>query len=153
LSATLSRIRTWCSTLCVSGDEFVDTSVELGLGRELAEAIYSPDLVRDPDVRLFVGRLDGRRAGYSMAIRSGEVSGVYNVGVARSARRRGVGTALTWAAVEAARTWESDTVVLQSTEMALSMYQAMGFRTVVSYAVFKEPTPIGQDTPVPPSPQ
>jgi ribosomal protein S18 acetylase RimI-like enzyme len=88
-----------------------------------------------------------------MAIRSGEVSGVYNVGVARSAPRRGVGTALTWAAVEAGRTWESDTLVLQSTEMALSMYQAMGFRTVVSYAVFREPTPTGQETPVPPSPQ
>ena len=38
-------------------------------------------------------------------------------------------------------------------EMACSMYEAMGFRTVVSYAVFKEPTPIGQETPVPPSPQ
>jgi GNAT superfamily N-acetyltransferase len=137
----------------VGRDDFVDTSVELGMTRELAEAIYSPGFVADPEIRLFVGRLDGTRAGYSIAIRSGEVSGVYNVGVARAARRRGVGTAVTWAAVEAGRAWGCETAVLQSTEMALSMYEAMGFRTVVSYAVFKAPTPIGQDTPVPPSPQ
>jgi GNAT superfamily N-acetyltransferase len=137
----------------VGRDEFVDTSVELGMTRDLAEAIYSPGFADDPDIRLFVGRLDGMRAGYSVAIRSGDVSGVYNVGVARAARRRGVGTAVTWAAVAAGRAWRCKTAVLQSTEMAFSMYQAMGFRTVVSYAVFREPTPIGQETPVPPSPQ
>ena len=61
---------------------------------------------------------------------------------------------MTWAAVEAGRARGCETVALQSTEMAFSMYEAMGFRTVVSYAVFKEPvTPIGQETPVPPSPQ
>ena len=112
--------------------------------RELAEAIYSPGFADDPDIRLDVGRLDGTPAGYSIAIRSGDVSGVYNVGVASAARRRGVGTAVTWAAVEAGRAWGCDTAVLQSTEMAVSMYGAMGFRTVVSYAVFKAPTPMGQ---------
>ena len=138
----------------VARDEFVDVSVELGLGRELAEAIYSQGFADDSDVRMYVGRLEGRPVGYSMAIRSGDASGVYNVGVASPARRRGVGTAVTWAAVEAGRAWGCETAVLQSTEMAISMYAAMGFRTVVSYAVFKEPvTPIGQETPVPPSPQ
>jgi GNAT superfamily N-acetyltransferase len=137
----------------VGRDEFVDVSVELGLRRDLAEAIYPPSFVDDPDVRLFVGRLDGRPVGYSIALRSGEVSGVYNVGVAAAARRRGVGTAVTWAAVEAGRSWGCDVVALQSTEMAFAMYEAMGFRTVVRYAVFTEPTPTGQETPVPPSPQ
>jgi GNAT superfamily N-acetyltransferase len=137
----------------VDGVEFVDASVELGLRRELAEAVFSSGFAQDPDIRLFIGRLDGRRAGYSAAIRSGGVSGVYNVGVAPAARRRGVGTALTWAAVDAGRTWGCETVVLQSTEMALSMYQAMGFRTVVDYVVFREPVePSGHETPVPPSP-
>ena len=137
----------------VGHDDFVETSVELGMTPELAGAIYSRSFVDDPDIRLFVGRLDGTRAGYSIAIRSGDVSGVYNVGVARSARRRGVGTAVTWAAVEAGRAWGCEIAVLQSTEMAFSMYEAMGFRTVVSYAVFKEATPTGHETPVPPSPQ
>lgn len=137
----------------VGRDDLVGTSVELGMPRELAEAIYSPGFVDDPDIRVFVGWLDGTRAGYSIAIRSGDVSGVYNVGVAPNARRRGVGTSLTWAAVEAGRDWGCETAVLQSTEMAFSMYEAMGFRTVVSYAVFKAPTPMGHETPVPPMPQ
>jgi ribosomal protein S18 acetylase RimI-like enzyme len=137
----------------VDGVEFVDASVELGLRRELAEAVFSSGFAHDPDIRLFIGRLDGRRAVYSAAIRSGDVSGVYNVGVAPAARRRGVGTALTRAAVDAGRTWGCETVVLQSTEMALSMYEAMGFRTVVDYVVFREPVgPSEQETPVPPSP-
>ena len=46
-----------------------------------------------------------------------------------------------------------DCAILQSSEMAVSMYEAMGFRTVVSYAVFKAPTPMGHKTPVPPMPQ
>jgi GNAT superfamily N-acetyltransferase len=141
------------SVTAVGGDEFVDASVELGLRRELAEAIFSPGFVADPDIRLFVGRLDAKPVGYSIAIRSGDVSGVYNVGVSPAARRRGVGTALTWAAADAGRRWGCEVVALQSTEMALSMYEAMGFRTVVDYAVFSEPTPTGHETPVPPSPQ
>jgi ribosomal protein S18 acetylase RimI-like enzyme len=119
-------------------EDFLDVSVELGLSRELAERVFSSGFVADPDVQLFTGWLEGRPAGTSLAIRSGGVSGVYNVGVVPAARRRGVGTALTWASVGAGRAWQCEPVVLQSSTMALPMYEAMGFRTVVSYAVFRE---------------
>jgi GNAT superfamily N-acetyltransferase len=117
-------------------DEYLGVSVEGGLSAELAQRLYSPSFAADPDVRLFVGRLDGRPVGTSVAIRSGDVSGVYAVGTLPVARRRGVGTALTWAAVEAGRAWGSHTVVLQASEMGLPMYEAMGFRTVIRYAQF-----------------
>jgi GNAT superfamily N-acetyltransferase len=119
-------------------DEFIDTLEEGGLSAELAQRLISPSFAADSDVRLFVGRLDGRPVGTSIAIRSRETSGVYNVGTLPSARRRGVGTALTWAAVEAGRAWGYDTIVLQSSVMGLPMYSAMGFRTVASYVVFAE---------------
>jgi GNAT superfamily N-acetyltransferase len=119
-------------------EAFLDISVALGLSRELAELVFSPAFVVDPDVQLFTGWLEGRPAGTSLAIRSGGVSGVYNVGVVPPARQRGVGTALTWAAVGAGRAWRCEPVVLQSSKMALPMYEAMGFRTVMSYAVFRE---------------
>ncbi len=32
-----------------------------------------------------------------------------------------------------------DCAVLQSSEMAVSMYEAMGFRTVVTYTTFNQP--------------
>ena len=95
-----------------------------------------PSLVSDPDVEVFTARLDGRPAGTSIAIRTGEVSGVYGVGPAPQARRRGVGTAATWAAVEAGRAWDCDTIVLQATDMGLPIYERMGFRTVVRYITF-----------------
>jgi GNAT superfamily N-acetyltransferase len=120
-------------------EDFLDVSVELGLPRGLADRVFSPAFVADPDVQLYTGWLEGRPAGTSLAIKSADFSGVYNVGVVPGARRRGVGTALTWAAVGAGRAWGCEPIVLQSSEMACPMYEAMGFRTVMSYAVFREP--------------
>lgn len=48
------------------------------------------------------------------------------VGTLAEARRRGVGTALSWAATEA----------LQASPMGLPVYEVMGFTTVVAYADF-----------------
>ena len=114
--------------------------VESGLPLELARQLFSPSFAADPDVQLFTARLDGRPVGAAAAIRSGDVAGVYAVGTLAAARRRGVGTAATWAAVAAGRAWGCDTVVLQSSEMAYTMYPVMGFRTVVPYATFERPT-------------
>lgn len=116
--------------------EFVAVAEAVGLPRELIEALFPRSLFGDVEVRAFVGRLDGRLVGYSLAIRSSVTTGVYNVGTLPAARRRGVGTALTWAAVAAGREMGFDCAVLQSSEMAVSMYEAMGFRTIAPYVVF-----------------
>jgi ribosomal protein S18 acetylase RimI-like enzyme len=116
--------------------EFVAVAETLGLTRELIEALFPRSLFGDAEVRPFVGRLDGSLVGYSLAIRSSRATGVYNVGTLPAARRRGVGTALTWAVVAAGREMGFDCAVLQSSEMAVSMYEAMGFRTVAPYVVF-----------------
>ena len=107
-----------------------------GLPLEIVARVISAAFAADPDVRLFTGYLEDRPVATSIAIRSGDVSGIYGVGTIEAARRRGVGTAVTWAAVEAGRGWGCDTIVLQATEMGLPVYRAMGFRTVVSYATF-----------------
>ena len=121
-------------------DEFINVLEESGLSVELAHRLISPSFAADPDVRLFVGRLDGKPVGTSIAIRGRDASGVYNVGTLPIARRRGVGSAVTWAAVEAGRTWGYDTIALQSSVMGLAMYSAMGFRTVAPYVAFTEPS-------------
>ena len=119
-------------------DEFIGVLEESGLRAELAQRLISPAFAADPDVRLFVGRLDGKPVGTSIAIRSRDASGVYNVGTLPEARRRGVGSAVTWAAVGAGSAWGCDTVVLQSSVMAISMYEDMGFRTVAPYVTFTQ---------------
>lgn len=102
----------------------------------VADRLCPDALFDDDDVQGFVAELEGRPVGTSLAIRTGEVTGVYAVGTARSARRRGVGTAATWAAVEAGRSWSSPVVVLQSSELGYGVYAAMGFRTVGRFAEF-----------------
>ena len=121
-------------------DEFLAVAEALRLPSDVAEALFSRSFFGDADVQAFVGRLGGRPVGYSLAIRSAGATGVYNVATLRSARRRGVGTALTWAAVAAGRAAGFDCAVLQSSEMAVSMYETMGFRTVAPYVVFGQPS-------------
>lgn len=102
----------------------------------VVETLVSDAFLGDPDVLGFIGELDGLPVGTSLAIRSGLESGIYAVGTASSARRRGVGTAMTWAAAEAGRAWGCSTVVLQSSRMGFGVYEAMGFRTVNRFASF-----------------
>lgn len=118
---------------------YLDVSIEAGMPPAAARQLFSQPFADDPDVQLFVGYLDGRAVGTSIAIRSGDVSGIYAVGTLPAARRRGVGEALSWAAVDAGRAWRCHTVVLQASEMGLPIYKAMGFRTVVQYAIFASP--------------
>jgi ribosomal protein S18 acetylase RimI-like enzyme len=131
---------------------FRAVGVALGHAPELVDRMFPDELLADSRVQAFVGILEGRPVGYSLAIASTASSGIYNVGTLPAARRRGVGTGVTWAAVDAGRQAGFDCAVLQSTQMGLGMYEAMGFRKVLDYAVFR-PTPTGQETPVPPSPQ
>lgn len=120
-------------------ERFLRVAIEAGMPADAARQLFSPSFTADPDVELFVASLDGRLAGTSLAIRTGDVSGVYAVGTLPAARRRGVGTALTWAAIEAGHAWGCDTIVLQASEMGYPIYTAMGFRTVVEYAVYGRP--------------
>jgi GNAT superfamily N-acetyltransferase len=107
-----------------------------GLARDLADHLFPPSFASDPDLRLFTALLNGRPVGTSIAIRTGDVAGVYGVGTLPAARRRGVGTAAAWAAVDAGRAWDCGAVVLQASEMGFSTYVKMGFLTVVRYATF-----------------
>ena len=111
-------------------------AVESGMPHSIAEQLYARSFADDPDVQLFAGRLEGRPVGTSVSIQGGGASGVVAVGTLPNARRRGVGTAVSWAAVDAGRRRGLDTVVLQASPMGLPVYEAMGFRTVVTYADF-----------------
>jgi len=119
-----------------SYEEFTGVFAAAGGTEEVARRVFPRSFVADPDVRCITALLDGRPVGTSVAIRTGDVAGVYAVGTLREARRRGVGTAATWSAVAAGRALGSETIVLQSSAMGFRVYEAMGFQTVVRYAIY-----------------
>lgn len=119
--------------------EFVQALIATGLPEEWAERTFSRHLMGSEELCYFVARLDGRPAGTSLAVRTGDLGGIYSVGTVEDARRRGVGTAVTWAAVRQIRDWGCSAAVLQSSTMGYPMYRSMGFREVVRYARFRPP--------------
>jgi GNAT superfamily N-acetyltransferase len=99
------------------------------------------DAIDDPDMRLYGGFLDDEPVATSVAIRSQNAVGIYAVGTAESARRRGIGSAMTWAAIEAGREWSASAAVLQASAMGEPVYRAMGFGIVAGYVSYDEPRP------------
>ncbi|MEX2546899.1 MAG: GNAT family N-acetyltransferase [Chloroflexota bacterium] len=116
---------------------FVEVLIATGLPEEWAERTFGSHLLEAEHLVFFLARLDGRPVGTSLAVRTGDIGGIYTVGTVEDARRRGVGTAVTWAAVEQIRDWGCTAAVLQSSAMGYPMYRAMGFEEVVRYARFK----------------
>jgi GNAT superfamily N-acetyltransferase len=117
-------------------DEFVALLVASGIAAEWATRIFPSRLIDTPDTAYLLARLDGRPVGISVAVHTGESGGIYSVATLEDARRRGVGTAVTWAAVKAIRDWGCAAAVLQSSVMGYPVYRAMGFEEVVRYVRF-----------------
>lgn len=120
-------------------EEHIAMQVDQGFPVEVARTMYSASFAHDPDVQIFTAYLDDRPVGSSIAIRTGAVSGVYSVGTKPDARRRGVGTAATWAAVSAGAGWGCTMVVLQSSDMGYPVYLGMGFEVIKRYVLFHRP--------------
>ena len=58
------------------------------------------------------------------------VAGLYDVGVERGERRRGIGRAVTLAALDVARSLGCGVATLNATPEGEALYRAMGFRSV-----------------------
>lgn len=110
------------------------TAEAFGLAAEVAERLVPPAMFDDARARWFVGRVGEQVVGCALAVRDEDgVVGVYNVAVAPAHRRRGYGTALTAAALDVGAADGCHTGVLQSSEIAFSIYERMGFEPVVDY--------------------
>jgi predicted GNAT family acetyltransferase len=119
------------------------TAAELADHRAVAAAAFgmSPDLVArlmpsallgNPAVRVYVGLEDGLPVASSLAFRTGEIVGIYNVATLDVCRGRGYGTAMTWAAIADAAP-DVEVAILQASAPGRPVYERMGFRTVVEY--------------------
>ena len=86
-------------------------------------------LLLQPDcpMRLYVAYLEGEPAAVSELFLGGGVAGVHMVATAEAFRRRGLGMALTWAALDEGRRHGLDTGVLQASAQGQPLYERLGF--------------------------
>jgi len=103
---------------------------------DVAEQVYQVALVGD-EKRLFLGRVNGYPAACGLLIQSGDVAGVYTIGMSEEFRRQGIGEVMSWEVLRAGREAGCHVGVLQSSDMAYPLYKKMGFETVVTYHHFE----------------
>jgi ribosomal protein S18 acetylase RimI-like enzyme len=90
-----------------------------------------------PDFEAWVAYLHGEPVATAATVTTSGVIGVYNVAVMPSFRRRGFAEAsMRHAAMQAQERTGLQRVVLQSTRMAIGMYEQMGFSPVTRILVF-----------------
>lgn len=95
---------------------------------EPRERLYiSLGLVGDQPLRHYLARLGGEPVGALSLFLGQEAVGIYNVEVAQARQRRGVGTAMTRAVLEEARSLGYHVGVLGPTRESRSMYERLGF--------------------------
>jgi ribosomal protein S18 acetylase RimI-like enzyme len=123
----------------VAGKTLFDEFVRSGVRPDLYPTWLAPAILEDPRWALFLGYEDGVPVSRSMSFHADGVVGVYNVGTATHARRRGFGWALTLAALVAGAEVGCTLATLQSSAMARSIYEVRGFRTLYRYRAFRGP--------------
>jgi GNAT superfamily N-acetyltransferase len=89
----------------------------------------------------FVAELDGKPVGIAMTIVSHGVAGIYWVGTLAEARGRGIGEAVTAAAVNAGLDLGGEVVSLQASPMGEPVYRRMGFETIYRYRLLMRTPP------------
>jgi len=105
-------------------------AVEMAIERE---RVFDSGAAGDGTVIRLAGYLDGRVAGTSVLWLSHGMASIYFVSTRPELRRRGIGAAMTRAALDVAREHGARTAALGATEMGESVYHRLGFRTVGAF--------------------
>lgn len=111
------------------------------MAEDLIRAIVVPTLLDQDDVAVYVGYADGAPVATGLGFRTGSTIGVYNIATVEGSRGRGYGAAMTRRVIADGVAAGCDVAILQSSEMGFPIYERLGFRTVVEYMGYVEPSP------------
>jgi len=100
----------------------------------LLEVAAQHGFPRHASVHYYLGWLNAEPVATSLLFLGGGVAGIYNVATLAHARRLGVGTAVTLAALREARALGYRIATLQSSPMGLNVYRRLGFQ---AYGTFR----------------
>jgi ribosomal protein S18 acetylase RimI-like enzyme len=81
-------------------------------------------------LRHFLGRLDGEPVATCSLFLGAGVAGIYDVGTLPEHRKRGIGAAITRAAVAEAAAAGYRMAILHSSALGMNMYRGIGFEAV-----------------------
>lgn len=101
-----------------------------GLFRRIGTRPASP-------IQAFVARLDGRPVATALGVVSGAAVGIYNVATIPEARGRGIGRAVTLAALIDGRERGARVGVLESSPMGLPVYRRIGLRVAGGFRILE----------------
>ncbi len=104
-----------------------------GSSVEISERVFAPGLVGVEGTRGFLAWRGSEPVGGSVAQEGSGATGVFGVGVVSEARGRGIGAALTVAAV---RAFPADLAWLVPSDLARPMYERLGFRELETWEVW-----------------
>jgi ribosomal protein S18 acetylase RimI-like enzyme len=123
-----------------SVDDYAEVlSAGFGMPREIADALLGPWLFKGTESAGFIGTINNEPMGSAALFVSDGVAGIYNIATVPQSRGKGVGTAMTWAAIDAAHKAGATCAVLQASEQGEPIYDAMGFVTPTRYRQFQQP--------------
>lgn len=114
----------WLNVFMAGSD--VPAPARPDFGQLLAGSLAEPAPVFDH----FLARWQGAPCAVSTLLRAGSAAGIYHVATLPAFRGRGLGTALTLAAMQTAQAAGAGTAILFATPSGLPVYQRMGFETV-----------------------
>jgi ribosomal protein S18 acetylase RimI-like enzyme len=119
-----ATLATWSRVLCNAfgapqafGDAFADLVAAVGLGPQST-------------FRHFLGYFNGEPAATCSLFLGAGVAGIYDVGTLPERRRRGIGAAITRAAIADAAAGGYRMAILHSSTLGAAMYRALGFTDV-----------------------
>lgn len=97
---------------------------------EAFEQLITPEVLRTPRARCYIGEVDGEAVATGVGYRSGPFVGIFNVATPLEFRRRGYGAAITARAVRDGLDDGAQSAFLQSSRDGYGVYVRLGFRTV-----------------------
>lgn len=101
-----------------------------GIAREVFRRAVSPDLLRLPAVRCYVGEVAGQPVTTSLGVTFGGYTGIFNIATVPGFRGRGFAATVTTRAVADGLAAGSTWCWLEATPAAVNVYQRIGFRAL-----------------------
>jgi ribosomal protein S18 acetylase RimI-like enzyme len=84
----------------------------------------------------YLAEVDGQPVATGLGVRSGRAVGVFNISTVPSARRRGLGRAMTVRVMADAFAADADTAYLNPSQVGLALYESLGFRGIETWTTF-----------------